>query len=88
MPLLVRKLKLPLDIERDLGMIGVDIFHGALHLDQLASFRPIAGRADYLLPAQWLSLSCPGAHPGGGVSGIPGRNAAREILRDLRLRRV
>lgn len=88
MPLLVRKLKSPLDIERDLGMIGGDIFHGALHLDQLASLRPIAGRADYRMPAKGLYLCDSGAHPGGGVSGIPGRNAAREILRDLRLRRV
>ncbi len=76
------QIKSPLDIERDLGMIGGDIFHGALHLDQLASLRPIAGRANYRMPAEGLYLCGSGAHPGGGVSGIPGRNAAREIIRD------
>lgn len=76
------QLKSPLDIERDLGMVGGDIFHGALHLDQLASLRPIAGRANYRMPASGLYLCGSGAHPGGGVTGIPGRNAAREILHD------
>ena len=76
------QIKSPLDIERDLGMIGGDIFHGALHLDQLASLRPIAGRANYRMPARGLYLCGSGAHPGGGVTAIPGRNAAREILHD------
>lgn len=77
------QVKSPLDIERDLGMVGGDIFHGALHLDQLASLRPIAGRANYRMPANGLYLCGSSAHPGGGVTGIPGRNAAREILKDL-----
>lgn len=79
-----RQIKSPLDIERDLGMVGGDIFHGALHLDQLFSLRPIAGYSEYRMPVRNLYLCGSGAHPGGGVSGLPGRNAAREILRNLR----
>ena len=79
-----RQIKSPLDIERDLGMVGGDIFHGALHLDQLFSLRPLAGHADYRMPVKNLFLCGSGAHPGGGVTGLPGRNAAREILRNLR----
>ena len=75
------QIKSPLDIERDLGMVGGDIFHGALHLDQLFSLRPIPGYADYRMPVAGLYLCGSGAHPGGGVTGLPGRNAAREILR-------
>ncbi|NKB36452.1 MAG: FAD-dependent oxidoreductase [Gammaproteobacteria bacterium] len=82
--LLGRQIKSPLDIERDLGMLGGDIFHGALHLDQLASLRPITGLADYRMPAKGLYLCGSGSHPGGGVSAIPGRNASREILSDLK----
>jgi phytoene dehydrogenase-like protein len=81
--ILGRQIKSPLDIERDLGMVGGDIFHGALHLDQLFSLRPVVGHADYRMPVNGLYLCGSGAHPGGGVSGLPGRNAAREILRDL-----
>ena len=78
-----RQIKSPLDIERDLGMVGGDIFHGALHLDQLFSLRPLAGHADYRMPVKNLFLCGSGAHPGGGVTGLPGRNAARQILRAL-----
>ena len=80
-----RQIKSPLDIERDLGMVGGDIFHGALHLDQLFSLRPLAGHADYRMPVKDLFLCGSGAHPGGGVTGLPGRNAAREILRRLKV---
>lgn len=79
-----RQIKSPLDIERDLGMVGGDIFHGALHLDQLFSLRPIIGYADYRMPVQNLYLCGSGAHPGGGVTGLPGRNCANEILRELK----
>jgi len=82
--ILGRQIKSPLDIERDLGMVGGDIFHGALHLDQLFSLRPVAGWADYRMPVKDLYLCGSGAHPGGGVSGLPGRNAAKAMLRDLR----
>jgi phytoene dehydrogenase-like protein len=75
-----RQIKSPLDIERDLGMVGGDIFHGTLHLDQLFSLRPIVGYADYRMPVQNLYLCGSGAHPGGGVTGLPGRNCANEML--------
>ncbi|HXY04904.1 MAG TPA: NAD(P)/FAD-dependent oxidoreductase [Burkholderiaceae bacterium] len=72
----------PLDLERDYGLIGGDIFHGRLSLDQLFCFRPLIGNARYRGPVRALYHCGSGAHPGGGVSGAPGRNAAREILRD------
>ena len=77
----------PLDLEREYGLTGGDIFHGALGLDQLFATRPVLGHADYRMPVRALYLCGSGAHPGGGVTGLPGRNAAREILRDVRRRR-
>ena len=74
----------PLDLERRLGLTGCDIFHGSLGLDQLFSARPLLGQGDYRGALQGLYLCGSGTHPGGGVTGLPGRNAAREILRDLR----
>ena len=74
----------PLDLERKFGLVGGDIFHGALTLDQLYSARPILGYADYRGPVSGLYLCGSGAHPGGGVSGAPGHNAAREIIADFR----
>jgi len=74
----------PLDLEREFGLVGGDIFHGALGLDQLYATRPSLGAANYRMPVRGLYLCGAGAHPGGGVTGIPGRNAAREILRDAR----
>jgi phytoene dehydrogenase-like protein len=82
-----RRAYTPLDLEREFGLTGGDIFHGALGLDQLFSARPVLGHADYRMPLPGLYLCGAGAHPGGGVTGIPGRNAAREILRDVRRRR-
>jgi len=81
--IIARKILSPLDIEREFGMIGGDIFHGALTLDQLFSARPLLGYADYRSPVRGLYLCASGAHPGGGVTGAPGHNAAREIVRDL-----
>jgi len=72
----------PLDLERDYGLVGGDIFHGRLSLDQLFCFRPLIGSARYRGPIRGLYHCASGAHPGGGVSGAPGCNAAREILRD------
>jgi phytoene dehydrogenase-like protein len=77
----------PLDLEREFGLVGGDIFHGALALDQLFATRPVLGHADYRMPVRGLYLCGSGAHPGGGVTGIPGRNAAREVWRDARRRR-
>ena len=78
-----RQIKSPLDLERDFGLIGGDIFHGALSLDQLFSARPVLGHGAYRGPLKDLYLCGAGTHPGGGVTGAPGHNAAREILRDF-----
>jgi phytoene dehydrogenase-like protein len=74
----------PLDLERTFGLVGGDIFHGSLGLDQLFSARPLLGQGNYRGALRGLYLCGSGTHPGGGVTGLPGRNAAREILRDLR----
>ncbi|HVE50982.1 MAG TPA: NAD(P)/FAD-dependent oxidoreductase [Casimicrobiaceae bacterium] len=76
----------PLDLEREFGLVGGDISHGAMTLDQLFSARPLLGHASYRMPVRGLYLCGAGAHPGGGVSGAPGHNAAREILRDAKRR--
>jgi len=81
---LARQVLSPLDLERRFGMIDGDIFHGALSLNQLFSARPLLGYADYRLPLPGLYLCGAGAHPGGGVTGAPGHNAAREIIRDFK----
>jgi phytoene dehydrogenase-like protein len=77
----------PLDLERNFGLVGGDIMHGALSIDQLFAARPVLGHGDYRSPIPGLYMCGAGAHPGGGVSGLPGHNAAREITRDLRRRR-
>ncbi|RIA44529.1 phytoene dehydrogenase-like protein [Hephaestia caeni] len=71
----------PDDLEARFGLVGGDIFHGRMSLDQLWSARPMLGMAGYRMPLAGLWLCGSGAHPGGGVSGRPGRNAARTILR-------
>jgi phytoene dehydrogenase-like protein len=73
----------PADLEREFGLVGGDIFHGRLSLDQLWSARPVLGHADYRMPLPDLYLCGSGAHPGGGVTGAPGHNCAREVLRDF-----
>jgi phytoene dehydrogenase-like protein len=73
----------PLDLERKFGLIGGDIFHGSLNLGQLYSARPIFGHGQYRGPLKGLYMCGSGTHPGGGVTGAPGHNAAREIIRDL-----
>lgn len=73
----------PWDLEQIFGLVGGDIFHGALSLDQLYSARPVLGYGHYRGPLAGLYHCGSGAHPGGGVTGIPGHNAAREIARDL-----
>ena len=85
---LARMTLTPLDLERRFGLSGGDIFHGALSLDQLFSARPVLGNANYRMPLAGLYLCGSGAHPGGGVTGLPGHNAAREIVRDFRRGRV
>jgi phytoene dehydrogenase-like protein len=76
----------PRDLERRLGLVGGDIFHGRLTLDQLFSARPVMGHADHRMPVPGLYLCGSGSHPGGGVTGAPGHNAARAVLKDLRVR--
>ena len=79
-----RQINSPLDLERTFGLVAGDIFHGALSLDQLFSLRPMLGYADYRTPIKALYQCGSGTHPGGGVTGAPGHNAAREILRDVK----
>ncbi|RXR08436.1 phytoene desaturase family protein [Pseudoxanthomonas composti] len=79
-----RQIKSPLDLERDFGLIGGDIFHGALSLNQLFSARPALGQAGYRGALPGLYLCGAGTHPGGGVTGAPGHNAARVVMGDLR----
>ena len=82
--IMARQILSPLDLERQFGLVGGDIMHGRLSLDQLFSARPVLGYADYRSPVKGLYLCGAGAHPGGGVTGAPGHNAAREILKDLK----
>ena len=77
-----RQVLSPLDLERQFGLLGGDIFHGALSLNQLFSARPMLGHADYRGPLKGLYHCGSGAHPGGGVTGAPGHNAAQVVLRD------
>jgi phytoene dehydrogenase-like protein len=80
--ILGRMILSPLDLERTFGLAGGDIFHGALSLDQLWAARPVLGHGDYRGPLKGLYMCGAGTHPGGGVTGAPGHNAAREILAD------
>jgi phytoene dehydrogenase-like protein len=82
--ILHRQVISPLDLEQEYGMTGGNIFHGEMELDQLFFMRPVAGWAQYRTPIHNLYLCGSGTHPGGGVMGAPGYNAAREILRDLK----
>jgi phytoene dehydrogenase-like protein len=74
----------PIDLEREFGLTGGHIHHGELSLDQLYTMRPILGWARYRTPIAGLFLCGAGTHPGGGITGASGRNAAREILKELR----
>jgi len=76
-----RQVLSPLDLERRFGITGGNIFHGEMSLDQMFVMRPVAGWARYRMPVPGLYLCGSGAHPGGGVMGAPGYNAAREILK-------
>src|SRR5947208_14983585 len=76
-----RQVLTPLDLERRFGISGGNIFHGEMALDQMFVLRPVAGYARYRTPIRGYYLCGSGAHPGGGVMGAPGYNAAREILK-------
>ncbi len=79
-----RQVLTPLDLEREFGLVGGDIFHGELSPDQMFSARPVLGYGSYRAPLKNLYMCGSGAHPGGGVTGAPGHNAAREIIQDLK----
>ena len=81
-----REVLTPLDIERDLGTSGGHPMHLEPSLDQWFAWRPIFGLAAYRMPVEGLYLCGAGAHPGGGITGLPGRNAARRVLADRRER--
>ncbi|WP_296598314.1 NAD(P)/FAD-dependent oxidoreductase [Phenylobacterium sp.] len=83
-----RQVLSPLDLERTFGLVNGDIMHGRLSLDQLFLARPVLGAGDYRTPVKGLYQCGSGTHPGGGVTGAPGHNAAAEILKDVRRRRV
>jgi phytoene dehydrogenase-like protein len=76
-----RQVLTPLDLERRFGITGGNIFHGEMSVDQMFMMRPLAGSARYKMPVEGLYLCGSGAHPGGGVMGAPGYNAARAILK-------
>lgn len=79
-----RRVYSPLDLERELGLTGGSLYHGSMSPGQLFSRRPVAGYADHRTPVSGLYLCGSGVHPGGGVFGVPGRNAAARIANDLR----
>lgn len=81
---LARQVLTPLDLEREYGLTEGNIFHGDISPDQLFHMRPVPGWARYATPVAGLYLCGAGAHPGGGVTGAPGYNAARRVLADLR----
>ena len=82
-----REVITPLDLEREYGLSGGHPLHGEQALDQFYLWRPFLGSGRYRLPLDGLYLCASGAHPGGGITGQPGQNAAREILSDLKRRR-
>jgi len=85
--IVARQVLTPLDLERTYGLTEGNIFHGDLNLEQLFFNRPVAGWSQYRTPIAGLYLCGAGAHPGGGVTGAPGHNAAHQVLRDLKKRR-
>ena len=84
---IARQVLTPLDLERTYGLTEGNIFHGELNLEQLFFMRPVPGWSQYRTPVAGLYLCGAGAHPGGGVTGAPGHNAAHQLLRDARSRR-
>jgi phytoene dehydrogenase-like protein len=79
-----RKVLTPLDLEREFNLTRGHIHHGEMSLDQLFAFRPFIGAAQYRTPVKGLYLCGAGTHPGGGITGAPGLNASREVIKDLK----
>jgi phytoene dehydrogenase-like protein len=84
--ILHRQVITPLDLEREYGLLGGNIFHGEMALDQLFSLRPTPAMSDHRTPVRGLYLAGSGTHPGGGVMGAPAYNAVRVVRADLRRR--
>ena len=82
-----RQVLTPADLEADYGLTGGHPLHAEPALDSFFLWRPLLGWARYRMPVEGLYLAGSGAHPGGGVTGVPGRNAAREVLADRKRRR-
>ena len=80
---IARQMLSPVDLERRFGLTGGHIFHGEITPDQSYNLRPLAGWSDYRTPLPGLYLCGSGAHPGGGVTGIPGHNCAKVVIEDL-----
>jgi phytoene dehydrogenase-like protein len=80
--IIARQVLTPLDLERTYGLTEGNIFHGDLRLEQLFFMRPVPAWSQYRTPIHGLYLCGAGAHPGGGVTGAPGHNAAHQVLRD------
>ena len=78
----------PLDLEQSYGLSGGHIHHGEQSLDQFFTFRPLIGWAQYRTPLKRLYLCGAGTHPGGGLTGLPGANAARELAKDFKSRKL
>lgn len=74
----------PPDLEREFGLTGGNIFHGAMGLDSLFLMRPVKGWSGHRTPVRGLYMCGSGSHPGGGVMGAPGRNAAHVVLEDVK----
>jgi phytoene dehydrogenase-like protein len=86
--IVARQVLTPFDLESIYGLTEGNIFHGDLRLEQLFFMRPVPGWSQYRMPVRGLYLCGAGAHPGGGVTGAPGHNAAHQVLRDLRRNRA
>ena len=82
--ILARQILTPMDLETTYGLTGGHPFHGELALDQIFTMRPLIGWARYRTPVKGLYLCGSGTHPGNGITGVSGANAAREIVKDLR----
>jgi len=86
--IVARQVLTPLDLERTYGLTEGNIFHGDLRLEQLFFMRPVSGWSQYRTPVDGLYLCGAGTHPGGGVTGAPGHNAAQQVLRDWKKGRL
>jgi phytoene dehydrogenase-like protein len=84
--IIAREVLTPVDLEREFGLTAGHVLHGEPGLDQMFAWRPLLGFARYRMPIEGLYLCGSGGHPGGGVTGTPGANAAREILKDMKRR--